>query len=62
MPVSELPFKVAKDFSNLINCISEFNNEEYIEQIDMLLDKIGCIDDEKSSARVSKYIIEKGFA
>ena len=56
--IESLPFPIATDFNTLIDKIRYFENETYQNAVDVLIKEFGYVDDEKSSERVVKYIIE----
>ncbi len=61
LDLAELPFKVTKTFSDLLKSITEFDETEYIPKTEVLLQRLGCVDDNRSSERIAEYIIEKSF-
>ncbi len=55
--VNDLPFASAIDFNGLCDNISNFNQKQYQDNIDTLLEKFGYVDDAESSKRVAEYIL-----
>ena len=56
-----LPFPCSIDFEGLCGDILSFDSAEYEKNIDKMLSSLGFVDDESSSERVAKYIIEKAL-
>lgn len=61
MDIEKLPFPVAVNFSQLIGNIESFNQTEYIQKVDVLLNDIGSMNDGNASQRVVRYIFDKAL-
>lgn len=59
LDINELPFPVAKDNETLISNIESFDSENYKMKVKEMLERFGHIDDENSSERIVKYILEE---
>lgn len=57
--MEDLPFPYARTTQELINCINNFDQDAYEKNVDQFLDRIGCINDGKSSERIVDFLIEK---
>lgn len=57
--IKTLPFSLATDFNGLVNSIRTFDNDRYQIGIKKLLEKIGSMDDGKSSERFVDFLWEK---
>lgn len=55
--MNELPFKTSETFADLLKHIDEFNEDEYIKNVEKLLVDIGDVDDANSTKRVVEYIL-----
>ncbi len=55
--MDELPFKTSETFTDLLKHIDEFNEEEYIKNVEKMLVDIGDVDDANSTKRVVEYIL-----
>ncbi|MBQ8431573.1 MAG: CDP-glycerol glycerophosphotransferase family protein [Clostridia bacterium] len=59
--IATLPFPIATDFKALIDQIDGFREETYTEGVRSLIKNFGYVDDENSSERVAKYILQTVF-
>lgn len=57
-PLETTPFPIATDNDSLIDCIHNFNNETYLENLETFLDEKGCVEDGHASERVVDKIFE----
>jgi len=55
-PLSETPFPIAHDMSELVLNIVRFNEEQYKERINVFLKEKGCVEDGQASKRVADLI------
>lgn len=55
--IDKVPFSCAKNFNNLLQDISSFDEEQYRKKVSEFNEKIGVVDDGHSSERVVKYIV-----
>lgn len=58
IPIEKLPFLVAISFDELIDRISNFNNKEYLKEIQKLKEEFGYMEDGKSSQRILEWIFK----
>ena len=59
LPLSDLPFPVSKSFDGLLQNIQSFEEEEYKENVQKMLDKFGDVDDGAASERIARYILDE---
>ena len=58
IPIEKLPFPVAINFEDLIDAITSFNYDGYIKEIDKIRDRMGYMEDGKSSQRILEWIFK----
>ena len=56
MNYDTLPFPIANTYTELINCINNFSEKDYIDNIDNFLNRIGNIEDGYASERVASIV------
>ena len=54
--LTDAPFPVAESDQQLYDAISGFDNSKYLADVEAFLNKMGCIDDGKSCARIADFI------
>lgn len=60
LEIDRLPFPIAKDFNELINCILYFDEENYIKNVGAFKERIGSANDGFSAKRIfDKYIRQR---
>ena len=61
IPIEELPFPFAETFEELLSTIRSFDICSYTEQVSALLQRMGYVDSEYSTEKVSEYIVQKSL-
>lgn len=57
-PIESTPFPIARTAPELLENVSSFDFDKYIQGVELFLNERGCIEDGQASARVVKYITE----
>lgn len=58
-PLEELPFPLSITFNELMVCIEQFDTVIYEKNIAAMLKQFNVVDDENSSKRIAKYLLEE---
>lgn len=59
IPISDFPFKLNRNFEELLKCIERFDEANYLNKVEYFEKKYGCMNKENSSQIVAEFILKE---